>query len=139
MDASEKTQRINRRIAAATVKHMSDSKWRKLFEAIHSVTIPLCGVGIKFINDPRLFTESVPGPEFEHANNTGECGGISYQPLAHIEFVEIPSSHQASIDDENSVVSVENDLEGFVERLGQKGDFPVQTIENGIRIIGYEW
>ncbi|PHS05030.1 MAG: hypothetical protein COA78_15780 [Blastopirellula sp.] len=138
-NANEANRRINRRIAAASVKHMSNTKWRKLFTAIHSV--PRLGeVAIKFINDDRLFTGSIPGPDFDHKDNTGECGGISFQPFAHIEFVQIPNLYHTSLDGPRYPnTEIQNDIDSFVERLENTGSFPIRHYDNGITIIGYEW
>jgi hypothetical protein len=137
---AEANRRIVRRIAAASVKHMSNAKWRKLFSAMHSNPKPLGGVAIKFINDDRRFINAIPGPDFKHEDNTGECGGISYQPFAHIEFVEIPNSYVISrYGPRYPETEIQNDLDSFVDNLRKFGLFPIRKYDNGVRILGYEW
>ena len=139
-DVDEKERRIQRRIAAARVKHMSNAKWRKLFAAIHSLPGRFGDVGIKFIKDDRLFTEPVPGPEFEYEDNFGECGGISYAPFTDIEFVQIPNKYKRELDGPRyPATEFTNDVRSLVKRLAELGAFPIQTYDGGIRILGYEW
>ena len=139
-DANETERRIQRRIASATVKHMSNTKWRKLFSAMHAIPDPLGNVSIKFINDDRVFTEPTPGPEFAHEDKFGECGGISYSPFTHIEFVQIPNKYHRELDGPRyPPIEFTNDVQALVARLAQIGSFPIQEYDGGIRILGYEW
>ena len=132
------------RIAAARVKHMSNSKWRKLFGTIRSRRPILGGITFKLIKDERHFTSHgytlIPGPEFDCDDNFGECGGLSYTPFAHIEFVYIPNRYKTSpygpkYDD----VEYANDIIGLIALLNQIGKFPIETFESGVKILGYEW
>ena len=139
-DVDETERRVQRRIAAARVKHMSNTKWRKLFAVLHSLPDPLGDVGIKFINDKRVFTGPTPGPDFEYEDNFGECGGISYAPFTHIEFVQIPNNYIRELDGPRyTSTEFTNDIKALVERLAQVGSFPIQEYDSGIRILGYEW
>lgn len=139
-DANEIEKRIQRRIASAAVKHMSNTKWRKLFSALHSIPDALGKVEIKFINDDRLFAVPPPGPDFAHEANFGECGGISYSPFTHIEFVQIPYKCHRELDGSHcSPTEATDNLQKFVARLAQIGSFPIQVYDAGIRIRGYDW
>jgi hypothetical protein len=139
-DVDEKERRTQLRIAAALVKHMSNTKWRKLFAAIQSLPDRFGDVGIKFINDDRLFTGPMPGPNFEHEDNFGECGNLSYAPFEHIEFVQIPNTYNRKLDGPRyPATEYTNDVEGLIGRLADIGSFPIQAYDGGIRIIGYEW
>lgn len=139
-NVNESERRIQRRIASARVNHMSNAKWRKLFAAIHSLPKYPGGVGIKFINDDRLFTEPIPGPDFEYEDNFGECGGISYAPFSHIEFVQIPNKYSRQLlGPRYPETKFINDVTSLIERLTEIGSFPIQEYDDGIRILGYEW
>lgn len=139
-DAAENRRRIERRVAAARVKHMSNTKWRKLFGTINSLPNRLGNVGIKFLNDDRLFEDIVPGPEFDHDDNFGECGGISYAPFAHIEFVQIPNRYNRKVNGRyGPATEFMNDINGLIKQLAELGSFPVAEYDCGIRILGYEW
>ena len=139
-DLSETERRIQRRIAAARVKHMSNAKWRKLFAVIHSLPDPLAEVGIKFINGDNLFTGPTPGPDFDDDDHFGECGGISYVPFTDIEFVQIPNTYHCEVHGPRyPTTECTNDVLGLLERLAQVGSFPIHKYDGGIRILGYEW
>ncbi|MEP3890396.1 MAG: hypothetical protein ABJN69_08000 [Hellea sp.] len=129
---NEIDRRLERRVASASVKHMSNAKWRKLFAVLHAAAPPLREVGIKFVNQDRIFSVAVPGPSFESDDDFGECGGISYALFAHIEFLQISKS-------DISTANVSNDIQALVELLNTAGLWPIQVYEEGIRIVGYEW
>ncbi len=139
-NAAENRRRIERRIVAARIKHMSNTKWRKLFGAIHSLRNRLSNVGIKFLNDDRLFTDAIPGPDFDCDDNFGECGGVSYTPFAHIEFVQIPGKYTRKVNGpQNAATEYTNDINGLIKQLAELGSFPIVEYDRGIRILGYEW
>ena len=139
-DISETERRIQRRIAAARVKHMSNAKWRKLFAVLHSLPEPLAEVGIKFINNDNLFTGPTPGPDFDYDDHFGECGGISYAPFTDIEFVQIPITYHREVHGPRyPSTEFTNDVQSLFKRLAQVGSFPIQQYDGGIRILGYEW
>ena len=139
-DLDENKRRIQRRIATARVKHMSNAKWRKVFATIHSFSTGFGDLGIKFINDDRLFTGQMPGPDFEYDDNFGECGGASYAPFSHIEFLQLPNQYRRELDGPRyPATEFTNDLKSLIERLGEVGAFAIQAYDGGIRILGYEW
>ncbi|MGY8769760.1 MAG: DUF6678 family protein [Pirellulales bacterium] len=119
---------------------MSNTKWRKLFAAMHSLPEQLGDVAVKFINNDNFYTEVIPGPEFEYNDNFGECGGISYAQFSHMEFVQIPNTFKRALDGTcYPSTEFKNNIQGLIERLNEIGCFPIQTYENGIQILGYEW
>jgi hypothetical protein len=129
-----------RRIEAARVKHMSNAKWRKFFAVMHSLSKPLGDVGIKFVNDKRLFVGSVPGPTFEHEDHVGECGGISYARFTHIEYIQVPHKYERELEGPRyPATEFTNDVKTLIERLDEAGNFPIEAYDGGIRILGYEW
>ena len=139
-DTDETERRIRRQIVSATVRHMSNTKWHQFFAAFHSVSNPLGDVGIKFINDDRVFKGPTPGPHFADYDNFGECGGISHALFAHIEFVQIPHTYYRELDGPRyPPTEFKNDLTAVVAKLGKIGSYPIQNYEGGIRILGYEW
>ena len=140
MDTDESSERLARRIAAASVKHMSDTKWRELFVALHALPKRPAGVSLKFVGEDRLFDVSLPGPVFECEDNLGECGGVSYMRFAHIEFLQIPESFQTFPYGPNyPAVENSNDLEYLETQLAMVRKFPIRKHKVGKRIIGYEW
>ena len=140
MSIDESSERLAHRIAAASVKHMSDTKWRELFVALHALPKRPAGVSLKFVGDDRLFDVPLPGPVFECDDNFGECGGISYAKFAHIEFLQIPESSESYPNGPKySTTQHSNDLECLEKQLASARKYPITRYEAGIRIVGYEW
>lgn len=122
--SNDTEQRIARKIARAKIRHMSNRKWRKLFTALHDLSKRCPVIEIKLIGQ-QVLRVPTPGPTFEHNDNFGECGGISYVPFSHIECVRIS----------NDVI--ENDA--LINHLRKFGQWPICETHEGILILGYEW
>ena len=122
--SNDTEQRIARKIARAKIRHMSNSKWRKLFTALHDLPKRCPVIGIKLIGQ-QVLSVPIPGPIFEHNDNFGECGGISYVPFSHIECVEVSNT------------LMENDA--LIKHLSKFGQWPLREDPEGILVLGYEW
>lgn len=121
---TEPAHKIAQIIAKATVRHMSDTKWRKLFALLHELPGGCETIGLKLIGRKVLGTPP-PGPFFEEETCFGGQGDLKSVPFAHIEYVGLS----------NSVVA-NADLLAFLSKHGQ---WPIVEEDEGILIIGYEW
>lgn len=129
---NETERRIERRIASASIKHMSNAKWRKFFAALHDVLQPPHKIGLKFVGQDHVFIVPVPGPHFENEDNFGECGGISYALFAHIEFVRISRLYPVA-------GNATNNVEALIKHLNNVGRWSIQASDDDVFILGYEW
>ncbi|MEZ5986125.1 MAG: hypothetical protein R3B94_09255 [Hyphomonas sp.] len=103
---------------------MSDAKWRKLFKALHALPGGPRQIGLQLIGRTVLSVPT-PGPEFEFDDHFGECGGISFVPFSHIEFVRVSNSSTTNA--------------ALIQYLGVLGNWPITEEAEGILIKGYEW
>lgn len=117
-------ERVARKIARAKASLMSNAKWRKLFMALHDLPGGCPVIGLKLIGRTVLSVPT-PGPTFEADDHFGECGGISFVPFSHIEFVGVS----------NSVA----DNAALVDHLEGYGKWPIVEEAEGILVRGYEW
>lgn len=121
----ERDKRIARKIACAKTRHMSNTKWRKLFAALHALPTPGPQIGIKLIGRSSVMSVPTPGPNSEFHDHFGEYAGLSFVPFSHIEFIEISNS------------SISN--EALMDNLSDYGLWPIEKKAEGILIHGYEW
>lgn len=120
-DLRERQRRIDATIARASACHMSDAKWRKLFLALGEL-----GVGTmtwRFVRSGQL-THQPPPPECALMEScVGDFGMAVGVPYREIDWVEVPTERAA----------------GVVEALAAVGQFSVQQLASGVRIVGYSW
>jgi hypothetical protein len=120
-DRRERQRRVDAAIARATACHMSDAKWRKLLLALRQM-----GVGRmawKFVRSDQLYYQEPP-PEWALLESClGDFGVAPAVPYREIDWVEIPAERAA----------------GVAEGLEAIGQFPVQQVASGVRIVGYSW
>jgi hypothetical protein len=120
-DRDEMQRRVDAAIARATACHMSNTKWRKLFAALRELDIgPLRW---KFISDDRIFVRPVPPAHAVLERTLGDALPYPYGPFREIEWIEVPA--------EQAVV--------VVEALATVGEFPIQQLDSGVRVVGYTW
>jgi len=120
-DRDEMQRRVDAAIARATACHMSDAKWRKLLAALRELDIgPLRW---KFIREDRVFVQPVPPAHAVLERTLGDVLPYPYGPFREIEWVEVPAERAA----------------GVVEALATLGQFPIQRLDSGVRVVGYTW
>ena len=95
MDNLDEIQRrMNRKIDSATVTYMSNSKWRKLFNALRDCSENTNGMQLKFVNDERIYPSfGSPGPYEEHEVSFRDEMPAPYVPFREIDFLLIPHSN----------------------------------------------
>jgi hypothetical protein len=108
-------------IAKASVRHMSNAKWRKLFAALWE----LGGVGLrwKFVRDERIFSAGSPPPGAVLDQTLGDVLPSPYGAYREIEWVEVPAAHADRVE----------------QALAQAGKFPLVRSATGLRVVAYEW
>lgn len=121
---SDHDLRVARKIARAKATHMSNAKWRKLFAALHELPNGCSVIGLKLVGRTVLGVPT-PGPVFEFEDHFGECGGISFVPFSHIEFVGVSNSDTTNA--------------ALIQHLNTFGNWPITEDIEGILINGYEW
>jgi hypothetical protein len=114
-------RRIDAAIARASVCHMSNAKWRKLFAVLRELEVG--PVRWKFVRDNRVFLHPVPPADALLEKMLGDVLPYPYGPYREIEWIEVPAERAA----------------GVIEALAAIGQFPIQRLETGLRIVGYTW
>lgn len=120
-DRQEMQRRIDAAIARASVCHMSNAKWRKLFAVLRELEVG--PVRWKFVRDNRVFLHPVPPADALLEKMLGDVLPYPYGPYREIEWIEVPAERAA----------------GVIEALAAIGQFPIQRLETGLRIVGYTW
>ncbi|WP_139068980.1 hypothetical protein [Hyphomonas sp. ND6WE1B] len=121
----EQDRRTARKILRAKTAQMSNAKWRKLFSALHHFPGGCAAVEIKLVGHRNGVSVPTPGPHFEFEDHFGECGGISFVPFSHIEFVRVS----------NAIVTSSE----LIQHLHSFGKWPITAVDEGILIHGYNW
>lgn len=116
--------RVTRKIARAKASYMSNAKWRKLFAALHELPDGCPVIGLKLVGR-KVLSMPTPGPIFDFDEHFGECGGISFIPFSHIEFVGVSNSGTTNA--------------ALIQHLGAFGNWPITEDAEGILINGHEW
>src|SRR5262249_48349164 len=120
-ERQEKRRGVDPTTAGAAACHMSDTKWRKLFAVLREK-----GVGPlrwKFVRDDRIFMQPAPPAQAVLERTLGDVLPYPYGPYREIDWVEVPAERAA----------------GVIEALAAAGQFPVQQLDSGVRVVGYTW
>jgi hypothetical protein len=119
-DLLERQRRIDAAIARAKAAHMSNAKWRKLFQVLSGRGFQLRW---KFIGDDRVFEEWPPHEDAILDDCLGDVLPYPYGPYREIDWIEIPAEHADLTE----------------ELLDNIGRFPKTRTEFGLRVAGYSW
>jgi hypothetical protein len=136
----EVKRRIARKIEQASACYMSNAKWRKFFNSLHSYEGQIGGLSIKFVKDDRVFEISMPGPFKDEEKQFGDEMPYPYGPFKEIEYVKIPKEYpNPHSDPKRDLPDLSNDLDDLKSYLESIAKFPIFEYEDCIRIVGYEW
>ena len=133
--------RVDRLIARASVCHMSNTKWRKLFAILKHPSIELYRVNWKFIDDERVFKDGIPEDRNLLNDRFGDIHPYPYVEYKTIDWLEIPKIFSNPLSNKKRPLpNINHDLiniQNFLE--SQSSQFPIQMVDSGLRIIGYTW
>ena len=132
---------IDRLTANASVTHMSNAKWRKLFGILSCPSLKIMQLKWKFLADDRISLNwGVPRPETFLKDRFGDYLPYPYGQFKEIEWVEIPNTYRnpKSIS-KRPLPNLPHDLIPIRKAIEQRGNFPLQVSDSGLRIIGYTW
>lgn len=121
VDRQDTQRRIDAAIARASACHMSNAKWRKLFAVLEELAVGQ--LRWKFLKNDRVFLQPPPPTHAVLEQSLGDVLPYPYGPFREIEWVEVPAERSA----------------GVIEALAAVGQFPVQQLDSGVRVIGYTW
>jgi hypothetical protein len=123
----------HRAAAKYSVSYMSDTKWRKLFLAVHRA-----GVGIeraiwRFIDSDRPFEMGLPREDELDATMIRDG---RFQPTEYkwIESIFVPSEYRPRAD---VGYTKRQDVDGLVKVLQSVADFMLEKRLDGVAILGY--
>ena len=131
------------RIAAAARRdfphaHMSDTKWRKLFEGLAAAGVELRQMVVKFIDVAEPKVMAFPAAAALHPPrpwiDTIEFGPVE---LRSIEWLEIPAVARWRRADNLPAREIAQDVGAAAAALHALGRFPIQSDAKGLRILGY--
>lgn len=135
----EELERLGR-LARSEFPHalMSDSKWRKLFAAVDRAGLAPERILVKFIDvgdikSMRFPRESALHPPRPYVD-TPEFGPIE---LRSIEWLLIPRQAYFPGDDSLPAPVVEQDIDAIRKVVASLGQFPLEQMEDGLKVIGY--
>jgi hypothetical protein len=141
-DLDEVQRRIDCKIVSAAVAHMSDAKWRKLFNALGSYKGQVDGLCLKFISDEGLLPLfGIPGPFGDSEIRFRDEMPAPYASFREIDFLFIPKICKNPNSEPNRLLpDLCNDLSKLISYLESIASFPIQICKDGsIKILGYEW
>lgn len=137
-DHKKVRKRNDRKIASASVALMSDTKWRKLFVVLREFSPPLPEVQWKFVNEERVHVAEIPRDLME--KGFGDVLPSPYGLYKDIEWIFIPESFTDPRQDEKRPLPTKkNDLVAILNALENAGQFPLEKLEDGVKIVGYKW
>lgn len=120
-DRREHQRRVDAAIARASASHMSNAKWLKFFAVLRDLDIwPLRW---KFVRQDGVASHPAPEESGLRADGLGDVLPYPYGPFREIEWVEVPAERAT----------------GLVEALAAVGQFPIQQLASGVRVVGYSW
>jgi hypothetical protein len=85
----ETQRRMDATIDSTAARHMSDTKWRKLLNALEG-----CGIVLqwKFLRDDRVFNAPAPGGSALLETQFADIHPFPYSPYREIEWIAFPST-----------------------------------------------
>lgn len=127
-------------IQSAKVAHMSNSRWRKLFAASEQYSTVIGGVLWKFVAWDRPIEHSLCVTDcLLDDERFGDCLPVPYAALREIEWVFIPHYYDDPREDKKrKLPRLANDLPALIQHYQGYGHFPINEINDGIKILGYE-
>lgn len=133
--------RVESKIANAKVAHMSNAKWRKLFQACEEYPQVIGGTSWKFIGySSAIISTLCANSSLLDDERFADCDPSPYADLKEIEWVHIPMVFSDAHEDKHRPLPKQkNDISAITEHLNTYGNFPIIEVENGVNIIGYEW
>lgn len=86
--SAEQQRRMDAAIAAKSARHMSDTKWRKLLNALEG-----CGIILhwKFLRDDRIFDSPPLGGSALLETQFADIHPFPYSPYREIEWIAFPN------------------------------------------------
>ncbi len=132
---------IEKILRGAKAAHMSNAKWKKLFEACEKYGEPIGGVSWKFIWSDASFKNTICVSEnLIDEKRFGDCDPSPYAELREIEWIEIPRKYEdPKSDPKRRLPEKYNDISSLILYLSAIAEFPIIENQNSIKIVGYEW
>ncbi len=120
---------------------MSNAKWRKLFQACKDYPQDIGGTSWKFIgHSGAIISTLCANDSLLDEGRFGDCDPSPYADLKEIEWVYIPivfaDPHE---DKQRPLPKLKNDISAIKEHLNTYAKFPIIEVEDGVKVIGYEW
>ena len=118
---TERQRRVDSTIARASACHMSNAKWLKFFAVVRELNI--WSLRWKFVRRDGVVSYPAPYEPGLREDRFDDVMPYPYGPYREIEWVEVPIEQAG----------------GLVEALARVGDFPIQELATGVRIVAYTW
>jgi hypothetical protein len=117
----EQQRREDAYFARAAACNMSNAKWRKFFAV--AATIAAGPLRWKFVRDDRIFSATAPPLSSLRDDGLGDVMPSPYAAFREIDWIEVPQEYST----------------GWVETLAAVGQFPIQHLPSGLRVMAYTW
>lgn len=134
-------KRIERLISSASVCHMNNAKWRKLFSILRDPSTPARRLNYKFVGTSKIYRNiGIPSSQDLLETKFGDILPHPYGEYREIEWIEIPSSYpNPKSDPKRPLPEIKHDLVRIKKSLDKHGQFPIQLLDSGLRIVAYTW
>lgn len=121
VDRREHQRRVDAAIAQTSASHMSNAKWLKFFAVLRDLNI--WSLRWKFVRQEGVSPCPAPHESGLREDGLGDVIPCPYGPFREIEWVEVPTERAS----------------GLVDALATVGQFPVQELPTGVRLVAYSW
>lgn len=119
-----------------TASLMSSTKWRALFEALEAADIDVKGVAIKFVGHDE--ERSPVFPRLYPPHDYIDLWPLNICPLVEIEWIEFRRIVVKQRPNNVAAERVPQDIDAMLAAIEATGKlFPIETTEQGFRIIGH--
>jgi hypothetical protein len=140
MTRSQADQREDARILRDTrASLMSDTKWRKLIQALNRPDLTLSRCVLKLIDEPEPRTTHLPNEASFSPPRPWIDASIGPIRLRTIEWLFFPRSFETRPMDDRTLPATrhQQDVEAAAEVLTALGRYPIELTEEGLLVRGY--
>jgi hypothetical protein len=122
---------------------MSDTKWRKLVQALDRADLALEQVRVKFVGDKDVHVTHMPKRASLYSPwawiDMNEFGPVKFREIEWLEFPAIAEFARPSPGGVGRVPSrsIRQDLERIEAVLARVGKFPMERTSDALRIVGH--
>lgn len=116
---------------------MSDTKWRKLIDALDQPGLDLGHCVIKFVGDPELRATYRPGRASLYPGSGWIDASLGPIRLRTLEWLMFPRRFEYRASRTTPAKTFEQDVDQAARVLASLGEYPVEVSDEGLLVRGY--